>query len=60
MAEIRSRVRELKSENEYQLKLKDMNYGEKIKEMKDTHGQELEALQAKYEVSSCSSDELRV
>ena len=31
MAELKTRVDELKMENEYQLRLKDMNYNEKIK-----------------------------
>lgn len=42
---------ELRSENEYQLRLKDMNYGEKIKEMNETHTEEMEALRTQYEVS---------
>ena len=51
MSELKNKVGELKSENDYQLRLKDMNYGEKIKEMKDTHTQEMEALRAQHEVS---------
>ena len=33
MSELKTRVEELKMENEYQLRLKDMNYNEKIKEL---------------------------
>jgi len=33
MNELRTRVDELKMENEYQLRLKDMGYNEKIKDM---------------------------
>ena len=33
MTELKTRVEELKMENEYQLRLKDMNYNEKIKEL---------------------------
>ena len=42
---------ELRSENDYQLRLKDMNYGEKIKEMRELHTQEMESLRAQYEVT---------
>ena len=50
MSDLRSRVTELKSENEYKVRLQDMNYQEKIKLMDDSHTQEVEALRAKYEV----------
>ena len=33
MSELRTRVEELKMENVYQLRLKDMSYNDKIKEM---------------------------
>ena len=36
MAELKTRVEELKMENEYQLRLKDMNYNEKNQR---THGE---------------------
>ena len=51
MSELRTRVEELKMENEYQLRLKDMNYNEKIKDLTDKFIQEIEALKAKNEVS---------
>ncbi len=51
MSELKTRVEELKMENEYQLRLKDMNYGEKIKDLTDKFLQEIEALKAKNEVS---------
>ena len=44
MAELKTRVDELKLENEYQLRLKDMNYNEKIKELTEKFTQEIEAL----------------
>ena len=50
MSELKTRVDELKMENEYQLRLKDMNYGEKIKELTDNFLQEIDALKAKNEV----------
>ena len=58
MSELKTRVDELKMENEYQLRLKDMTYGEKIKELTDKFLQEIEALKAKSEVRSitCKHD----
>ncbi|KAJ3005843.1 Cilia- and flagella-associated protein 57, partial [Thoreauomyces humboldtii] len=44
MAELKTRVEELKMENEYQLRLKDMNFNEKIKEVTEKFMQEIEAL----------------
>ncbi|KAJ3330947.1 Cilia- and flagella-associated protein 57 [Blyttiomyces sp. JEL0837] len=44
MAELKTRVEELKLENEYQLRLKDMNFNEKIKEVTEKFMQEIEAL----------------
>ncbi|KAJ3342297.1 Cilia- and flagella-associated protein 57 [Gonapodya sp. JEL0774] len=44
MTELKSRVEELKMENEYQLRLKDLNFNEKIKELTDKYTQEIEAL----------------
>uniref|UniRef100_H2ZKC6 Cilia- and flagella-associated protein 57 n=1 Tax=Ciona savignyi TaxID=51511 RepID=H2ZKC6_CIOSA len=43
-------VEELKMENEYQLRLKDMNYNEKIKELTEKFIQEMEALKTKNQV----------
>lgn len=54
MSELRTRVEELKMENEYQLRLKDMNYNEKIKDLTDKFIQEIEALKAKNEVKRIS------
>ena len=44
MLELKTRVEELKMENEYQLRLKDMNFNEKIKEVTEKFMQEIEAL----------------
>ena len=65
MAELKTRVDELKMENEYQLRLKDMNYNEKIKELTEKFIQEMESLKTKNQVrletisnkthSSCST-----
>lgn len=54
MLELKTRVEELKMENEYQLRLKDMNYSEKIKELTDKFIQEMESLKTKNQV--CSRD----
>lgn len=51
MSELKTRVEELKMENEYQLRLKDMNYNEKIKDLTDKFLQEIEGVKAKNEVS---------
>ncbi|VDD76062.1 unnamed protein product [Mesocestoides corti] len=47
MSELRTRVDELKMENEYQLRLKDMNYSERIKELTEKFVKEMEALRLK-------------
>lgn len=44
MFELKTRVEELKMENEYQLRLKDMNFAEKIKEVTEKFMQEIESL----------------
>ena len=44
MLELKARLEELKMENEYQLRLKDMNFNEKIKEVTDKYLQEIESL----------------
>ena len=51
MADLNSRVEELKMENEYQLRLKDMNYNEKMKELTEKFIQEMESLKTKNQVS---------
>lgn len=44
MAEIQRQLDELKLEHEYQLRLKDMNFNEKLKEVTENFAQEIEAL----------------
>jgi len=46
---LRNKVEELTLNNDYQLRLKDMNYKEKIKEVSDKFTNELEADRARYE-----------
>lgn len=50
MAELKQRVQELQTENEYQLRLKDMSYNEKIKELTEKFIEEMEALKTKNQV----------
>lgn len=56
MAELKQRVEELKMENEYQLRLKDMNYNEKIKELTEKFIQEMESLKTKNQVLKTEKD----
>ncbi|KAM8915709.1 cilia- and flagella-associated protein 57 isoform 2-T2 [Spinachia spinachia] len=44
MLELKMRLEELQMENEYQLRLKDMNYNEKMKELSDKFTQQIESL----------------
>ena len=48
MVELRTRVEELKMENEYQLRLKDMSYNEKIKDMTEKFMQVLLTYATKF------------
>ena len=50
MAELKTRVEELRLENDYQLRLKDMTYNEKIKELTEKFIQEMESLKTKNQV----------
>ncbi|XP_041357286.1 cilia- and flagella-associated protein 57-like [Gigantopelta aegis] len=56
MAELKTRVEELKMENEYQLRLKDMNYNEKMKELTEKFIQEMESLKTKNQVLKTDKD----
>ena len=56
MGELKTRVEELKMENEYQLRLKDMNYNEKIKELTEKFIQEMESLKTKNQVLKTDKD----
>ncbi|KAJ3051158.1 Cilia- and flagella-associated protein 57, partial [Rhizoclosmatium hyalinum] len=44
MLELRQRVEALKTDNETQLKLKDLNYSEKLKDLTDKYMSEIEGL----------------
>lgn len=56
MGELKTRVDELKMENEYQLRLKDMSYNEKIKELTEKFIQEMESLKTKNQVLKTEKD----
>lgn len=48
--ELKMRVDELQMENEYQLRLKDMDYSEKVKELTEKFIQQIELLNAQNQV----------
>ena len=48
--ELKQRVAELREENDYQLKLKEMNYAERIRDLTDKFMQEMENLKTKNTV----------
>uniref|UniRef100_A0A8D0DZ11 Cilia and flagella associated protein 57 n=1 Tax=Salvator merianae TaxID=96440 RepID=A0A8D0DZ11_SALMN len=60
MLELKTRVEELKMENEYQLRLKDMNYNEKIKELTEKFVQEMESLKTKNQVLKTEKEKQEV
>nr|XP_016848705.1 PREDICTED: cilia- and flagella-associated protein 57 [Anolis carolinensis] len=60
MVELKTRVEELKMENEYQLRLKDMNYNEKIKELTEKFVQEMESLKTKNQVLKTEKEKQEV
>jgi len=50
--ELKTRVDELKTENAYQLRLRDVSYNEKIRELTEKFVNEMEQLKTKIAVSS--------
>ncbi|KAI8809706.1 WD40-repeat-containing domain protein [Cladochytrium replicatum] len=56
MTELKRTLEELKLEHEYQLRLKDMNYNEKIKEITEKCSQEIEALKISTSVLRSEKD----
>jgi len=48
--ELKTRVDELKTENAYQLRLRDVSYNEKIKELTEKFVQDMELLKTKIAV----------
>ena len=55
ISEWKTRVDELKMENDYQLRLKNLNYEEQVKDLTDKYMQEIESLKAKNEVHTCTT-----
>lgn len=58
MLELKMRLEELQMENEYQLRLKDMNYNEKMKELSDKFTQQIESLKSHQQVCWSPTREL--
>ncbi|XP_034159183.2 cilia- and flagella-associated protein 57 isoform X1 [Pangasianodon hypophthalmus] len=58
--ELKTRVEELKMENEYQLRLKDMNYNEKIKELTEKFSQQIESLTTQNQVLKSEKEKQEV
>ncbi|XP_034724351.1 cilia- and flagella-associated protein 57 isoform X3 [Etheostoma cragini] len=50
MLELKMRLEELQMENEYQLRLKDMSYNEKMKELSDKFTQQIESLKTTQQI----------
>lgn len=50
MLELKMSVEELRMENEYQLRLKDMNYNEKIRELTVKFNQQIKSLKTMQQV----------
>lgn len=50
MLELKMRLEELHMENEYQLRLKDMSYKEKMKELSDNFTRQIESLKTMQQV----------
>ncbi|XP_075952842.1 cilia- and flagella-associated protein 57 [Anarhichas minor] len=56
MLELKMRLNELQMENEYQLRLKDMNYKEKMKELSDKFTQQIESLNTMLQAMKAEMD----
>ncbi|KAJ3409665.1 Cilia- and flagella-associated protein 57 [Chytridiales sp. JEL 0842] len=60
MGELQRSLEELKLEHEYQLRLKDMNFNEKLKEITEKYSQEIEALKISTSVLRTEKDKEEV
>ncbi|KAM9501173.1 cilia- and flagella-associated protein 57 [Clarias gariepinus] len=58
--ELKTRVEELKMENEYQLRLKDMSYNEKIKELTEKFIQQIESIKSENQVLKSEKEKQEV
>lgn len=60
MLEVKMHLEELQMENEYQLRLKDMNYNEKMKEISDKFSQQIESLNDTQQVCQLKQNSIDV
>ncbi|XP_062849861.1 cilia- and flagella-associated protein 57 [Trichomycterus rosablanca] len=60
MLELKTRVDELQMENEYQLRLKDMDYSEKVKELTEKFIQQMELLKTQNQVLKSEKEKQEV
>ncbi|XP_046907075.1 cilia- and flagella-associated protein 57-like [Hypomesus transpacificus] len=60
MLELKTRVEELKMENEYQLRLKDMNNNEKLKELNDSFIHQTESMKTQIQVLRTENNNMEV
>ena len=60
MSELARSLEELKLEHEYQLRLRDMNFNEKLKEITEKYSQEIEALKISTSVLRTEKDKNEV
>ncbi|KAG5841540.1 hypothetical protein ANANG_G00200590 [Anguilla anguilla] len=58
MLELKTRVEELKVENQFQLRLKGMDHEKEVKEMTDKFMQEIESLKTKYQVLKAEKEKM--
>ncbi|XP_041912329.1 cilia- and flagella-associated protein 57-like isoform X1 [Alosa sapidissima] len=56
--ELRTRMEELKMENDYQLRLKDMNYNDKMKDLTETFNHQMESLNTKIQILKTEKGQL--
>ncbi|OXB54054.1 hypothetical protein ASZ78_001294 [Callipepla squamata] len=56
MLELQIRVKELQTENDFQLRLKDMSCYEKIEELEETFTQEIDSLKNKHQILQAEKD----
>ena len=56
MLELQNKVDELTLHNEYQLRLKEMNYKDQLKELQVTYDQEIEALKVRLQMQQSEKD----
>ncbi|KAJ8263115.1 hypothetical protein COCON_G00155720 [Conger conger] len=60
MLELKTRVEELKVENQFQLRLKGMDHEKEVKEMTDKFIQEIESLKTKYQVLKAEKEKMEL